>query len=93
MNRKEQINEAVNGYSNDSSNYAEWDDCGYVYDDKDFIEQAFIEGANWADRTMIDKACEWFENVDFEMTYIDSEGLFDKEQFINDFRKAMEEEL
>ena len=47
-----------------------------------------------ADRTkkeVINKFCEWFEDVDFEMTYIDSEGLFDKEQFINDSRKAMEE--
>lgn len=44
-----------------------------------------------AERTkkeVIDKLCEWFEDVDFETTYIDSEGLFDKEQFINDFRKA-----
>lgn len=44
-----------------------------------------------AERTkkeMIDKFCEWLEDVDFETTYIDSEGLFNKEQFINDFRKA-----
>lgn len=53
--------------------------------------KSFEEGAKWADKTMVDKACEWFEDVDFEMTYIDSEGLFDKEQLINDFRKAMEE--
>ena len=52
---------------------------------------SFIQGAMWADKTMVDKACEWFEYVDFEMTYIDSEGLFDKEQFINNFKRAMEE--
>ena len=46
-----------------------------------------------AERTkkeVINKFCEWLEDVDFETTYIDSEGLFDKEQFINDSRKAME---
>ena len=56
-----------------------------------YDEKSFKEAAKWADKTMVDKACEWFEDVDFEMNYIDSEGLFDKEQFINDFRKAMEE--
>ena len=56
-----------------------------------YDEKSFKEAAKWADKTMIEKACEWYEDVDFEMTYIDSEGLFNKEQFINDFRKAMKE--
>lgn len=38
----------------------------------------------------IKRACNLLEDIDFEMNYIDSEGLFNKEQFINDFRKAME---
>lgn len=79
MNRKEQIDKAAWEYAQSRSN-----DRGIAYlTFKDIVE--------WADRTMIARVCEWFEDVDFEMTYIDSEGLFDKEQFINDFRKAMEE--
>lgn len=26
------------------------------------LQSAFIEGANWADKTMLDRACEWLEN-------------------------------
>ena len=52
---------------------------------------SFIKGAEWADKTMIDKACKWIEDIDFEMTYIDGGGFFNKEKFITDLRKAMEE--
>lgn len=38
----------------------------------------------------IKRACEWLEDIDFEMTYIDGEGFFNKEEFITDLRKAME---
>lgn len=53
-----------------------------------------IETAEWADETMLDKACEWLENMDFAFEYQYSEDgfvFFDKEKLINDFRKAMEE--
>lgn len=56
--------------------------------------KAFEEDAKWADKTMIDKACEWLEDINFEKMYQYSEDgytFFDKESFINDFRKAMEE--
>jgi hypothetical protein len=57
MTREEEIlNKAIN-YSEIEDNFIEYDDCGDVCDDKDFIEKAFIEGAEWADRTMIEKAC------------------------------------
>ena len=29
---------------------------------------------------------DWFEDTDFEMGYLDSDGQFDKELFINDFK-------
>ena len=48
---------------------------------------AFLQGAKGADKTMIDKACEWLkDHIDFEHNYPNS-----KEEFINDFKKAMEE--
>lgn len=79
MTREEQIDKAAWEYAQSRSN-----DRGVAYlTFKDIVE--------WSDRTMLARCCEWIEDVDFEMTYIDSEGLFNKEQFINDFRKAMEE--
>lgn len=56
------------------------------------IEDAFMEGALWADRTMIDKACDWLDcNVDnyLFIDYLNTAGIkWDK--FINDFKQAME---
>lgn len=57
-------------------------------------EEGFIEGAKWADETMIEKACEWLENNVNNYIIIDdylgkvqpkiSSSMFD------DFKKAME---
>lgn len=40
----------------------------------------FIEGAKWADKTMLDKACEWLRNYNTGVR---------GEEFINEFREAM----
>lgn len=47
------------------------------------------DGVRFADKTMIDKACQWLE----ENYYNVYQGTWQeiKEQFINDFKKAMEE--
>ena len=46
-------------------------------------------------KEIIDKSFEWLETIDFEMEYMysDSDGytFFDKEKFISDLRKTMEE--
>lgn len=47
-----------------------------------------IEGAKWADKTMIEKACEW---LDANFPEIENVGSWYKESFINQFKKAMEE--
>ena len=52
----------------------------------DLLECAFTKGAEWADRTMLDKVCEWLK---------DNVRVFQKED-IGDFilanlRKAMKE--
>ena len=55
----------------------------------------FIEGAEWADRTMLDRACEWLENelkeTDNKNGYPTVEGLYfvSVKEFINEFRQAM----
>ena len=73
----------------------------FEYADKELIgiidfkkEAAFIEGAMWADRTMIEKACEWLVKnlvtVDHDIIY---NGLRTRKQlvdeYIKNFRKAM----
>lgn len=50
----------------------------------------FISGANWADKTMLDRACEWLNDTDFDMEYWNQENGFCKEDFITAFRQAME---
>ena len=60
----------------------------------DDVADAFEKGAYWADKTMIEKACEWLDQnvVKYEsgtrMGYIPFSFI---EDMINDFRKAMEE--
>ena len=46
---------------------------------------AFIKGAKYADRTMLDNACEWFEP---RLTALI--GREDAEELITAFRQAME---
>ena len=53
------------------------------------VELAFKEGARWADKTMVEKACEWLENINTD-DYMDS-GIFQMYDMIQDFRKVMEE--
>jgi hypothetical protein len=56
--------------------------------------EGIIKGANWADKTMIDKACEWLDmNIIDYIVEGSREGisLEDKKQLIEDFRNAMEE--
>lgn len=59
----------------------------------------FINGAEWMQKKMIDKACEWLKKCFYEQEhesdygyYITFETIFDDlNDVIDDFRKAMEE--
>lgn len=54
--------------------------------------KAFEEGAKWADKTMIDKACKWLTKHLYDYDYIEGYEVFrNVNSFVNDFRKAMEE--
>ena len=46
---------------------------------------SFIQGAEWADKTMIEKACDWLLQQE-EMI-----GVSFEKDFIERFKKAMEE--
>ena len=49
----------------------------------------------YREEKIIDKVCEWFKCIDFEVDYFttDSDGytFFNADKFIEDFRKTMEE--
>lgn len=79
MKRKEEIEKAamqVVGVHPDWSNL----DC---------FRMGFREGAKYADRTMLDRACEWLNDIDFDMEYWNQENGFCKEEFETAFRQAM----
>ena len=108
MTREEEMLSKATDYSEIKGNFLEYDDCGDVCDDKTLIEKAFIEGVKYADKTMLDRACEWLElriSVDVPVETNENgeplaDSLFDRqikraklaEEFITDFRKAMEGE-
>ena len=100
MKREEEIEKQGTIYSDISGNYIEWGDGWQDYDDQVYVEKAFIEGAKWADETMIDRACEWLqrelviatENVENikEFHTIVARRYNDMNALIEGFKKAME---
>lgn len=83
MTRTEQIQKAA------------MEHASYKSQDKGDAYLDFVRTAEWADRTMIEKACEILARMVWEVTYEDLQGdsthHYDKIEFIEDFRKAMEE--
>ena len=58
-------------------------------------QSKFKEGAEWADKTMVDKACKWLSNnKDHPFIGCEDHQLagYLTDEFIEDFRKAMLEE-
>ena len=63
---------------------------GYCIWSKD-VRDAFEEGTEWADKTMIEKACEWLKfNTNWDNEW-DDMGRNLNYGMIEEFRKAMEE--
>ena len=62
-----------------------WDDVR----EQSKFEDGFIEGAKWADKTMIDKACEWL----MKYFVLDHEGMSPSGYSVFEymFSKSMEE--
>lgn len=53
------------------------------------ITDAFEVGADWEHKRLVEKACEWLDNINPD-DYMDS-GIFQIHDLIGDLRKAMEE--
>ena len=82
MTRREEIEQQA------SLTVFPWDDVR----EQSKFEEGFIEGAKWADKTMIDKACEWLKlNAEDYVATCYDKGELDSEGLLMDFRKAMEE--
>lgn len=85
MKREEEIEKASVEYQMSKNPMALGGDA---FDDMVYranINPSFIAGAKWADKTMLDKACEWLKEV-----FSVYEDLTDYNP-MEDFRKAMEE--
>lgn len=84
MTRRKEINQQAEEYRQP------YRDGGYRLSSKD-VRDAFEEGAEWADKTMLDKACEWMKGQVYqEYGGGPLERLISDER-ITDFRKAMED--
>lgn len=59
-------------------------------DDFSDITDAYVDGAKWADETMIKKACSWLDRA-LDNFYIGTQqaNFTDKVKFIESFKKAM----
>lgn len=55
-----------------------------------FVSSACVEMAEWMQKKMIDKACEWLKNNWREYVYQDGDGIVHFGHWESDFRKAME---
>lgn len=83
MTRKEEIVQAANNYK------AQFPD-GYI---KEYV---YIDAAEWADRTMIDKVCEFIRINAYkyrQLKFVKNKATFDfrTDRLIEDLRKTIEE--
>lgn len=57
--------------------------------------KGFIDGAKWADKTMIDKACKWLkENIDLvAMDTVNARSGYHEIVMMNDFERKFREAM
>ena len=82
MTREEEIRQAAAAYILEMH--------GEINEDSD-VAEGFREGAKWADKTMIEKACKWLINIDFDgdRNFRDCDESFNNDLLVDAFRKAM----
>ena len=53
---------------------------------------AFMQGAKWADKDRVEKACQWLkENIDKDLVIYNNQSWIKRDVFIDKLKKAMEE--
>jgi len=58
----------------------------------DALAPACLDMAEWADKTMIEKACQWLEDhIDKGLTIYHAQTWLKRDEFIKKLKKAMEE--
>ena len=63
---------------------------GFTPQATDLLECAFIKGAEWADKTMLERAKEYLENnIDKDLIIYYNNTWKKRDEFIKDFIKAM----
>lgn len=68
-----------------------WNDCDVFVDERE-INRTIGNVLKWADKTMIEKACKWLINIDFDdYDFRDCDETFNNDLFVDAFCKAMEE--
>ncbi len=91
MKREKEIELAMKEAISESIVAAGW---GMTPQATDLLECAFTKGAEWADKTMLDRACEWLKkNIDlyaYEFSNTHYPEIKLTECFEEAFRQAME---
>lgn len=67
----------------------------HICDDTEQLLVLFEEGAKWADKTMIDKACEWLENNFVCFLQGAKRGIYSNQfvtvnEMVDNFKRTME---
>ena len=94
MNRQEQIEAAVDNYTDNPANYLEYSDDGWEdKTDIGYVERAFMAGVEWADAhpdkglVSIDKVCEYLANhIDKGLVIYNDYTWLKRDEFIKKFK-------
>lgn len=91
MTRDEQIRQASIDYQLSTDPRAIGGDAFADFAREMNVNPSFIAGAKWADKTMVENACEWLkDNANYYLDWYDWEQcLVNKDELLYDFRKAM----
>jgi hypothetical protein len=98
MTRKEEIKNKADIYADKHGFRVPYDGSNNFYDETDVKAsiEGFVEGAKYADKTMIEKACKLYRDELLQFNSLlstlnpDYDGLVDVEKSLKSFKKAME---
>ena len=89
MTRREEIEQAMKESVAETIYASGW---GMTQQATDLLECAFTKGAEWADRTMLDKVCEWLKEhfTDYVGADVSLYDIHD-EELVEYLKKVMQE--